>query len=86
MLFLAVTSAASAELVAVSSIIVYDVYMPYINPRASESQVLWVTHASVVGYGVFMAVIGIAFYEAGISLGWLYGLTGCSTSPTRLLT
>lgn len=71
---------------AVSSIIVYDIYMPYINPRASEKQVLWVTHASVVGYGVFMAIIGIAFYEAGISLGWLYGLTGCSESCLGSLT
>jgi len=46
-LFLAVTSATSAELIAVSSILTYDVYKRYFNPAATESQVLKVSHASV---------------------------------------
>ncbi|CAE7133391.1 unnamed protein product, partial [Rhizoctonia solani] len=36
LLFLAVTSATSAELIAVSSLLTYDVYKRYINPRATE--------------------------------------------------
>ncbi|KAF9015942.1 hypothetical protein BDZ89DRAFT_1076029 [Hymenopellis radicata] len=70
-LFLAVTSAASAELVAVSSILTYDVYKRYFNPHASEKQILWVSHAGVVGFGLFMGVLGVIFYEIGISLSWL---------------
>ncbi|KAL8291661.1 hypothetical protein RQP46_001919 [Phenoliferia psychrophenolica] len=84
-LFLAVTSAASAELVAVSSIVVYDIYKPYFNPNADEKTIVRVTHLAVCGYGAFMAVLGIVFYEIGISLSWLYGLTGvmfsCAVAP-----
>lgn len=75
-LFLAVTSAASAELVAVSSIIVYDIYKPYFAPTASEKQVLFVSHCAVFGYGIFMMVLGIVFAKIGISLSWLYGCVG----------
>lgn len=35
MLFMAVTSAGSAELVAVSSLVTYDLYRTYINPKAT---------------------------------------------------
>ena len=35
MLFMAVTSSGSAELVAVSSLFTYDVYRTYINPKAT---------------------------------------------------
>ena len=40
LLFLAVTSATSAELIAVSSIFTYDVYKRYINPHANERDIL----------------------------------------------
>ncbi|THV04712.1 solute symporter family transporter [Dendrothele bispora CBS 962.96] len=79
-LFLAVTSAASAELVAVSSIVTYDIYKRYFNPKATDAQILWVSHASVVGFGIFMGVLGVIFYEIGISLPWLYGFTGVFAS------
>ena len=44
-LFLAVTSATSAELIAVSSIATYDVYQTYINPKASGNRLIGVSHA-----------------------------------------
>jgi urea-proton symporter len=37
--FMAVTSCGSAELIAVSSLLTYDVYRAYINPRATGAQV-----------------------------------------------
>jgi urea-proton symporter len=46
-LFLAVTSATSAELIAVSSILTYDVYKRYINPHATEAQILRVSRYMV---------------------------------------
>ncbi|KAK0458801.1 solute symporter family transporter [Desarmillaria tabescens] len=70
-LFLAVTSAASAELVAVSAIITYDIYKRCIHPAATDKQILWVSHVGVVGFGIFMGILGVIFYEIGISLSWL---------------
>lgn len=46
-LFLAVTSATSAELIAVSALLTYDVYKRYVNPQATEAQILRVSHAMV---------------------------------------
>ncbi|KAM0752686.1 Na+/solute symporter [Meredithblackwellia eburnea MCA 4105] len=76
LLFLAVTSAASAELVAVSSIVTYDIYVPYINPKATEKQILWVDHVSIVAYGIIMGILGVIFFYVGISMGWLYEFMG----------
>jgi urea-proton symporter len=39
MLFMAVTSTGSAEQIAVSSLVAYDVYATYINPKATGKQV-----------------------------------------------
>ena len=52
-LFLAVTSATSAELIAVSALLTYDVYKRYINPHATETQILRVSHAMVSGAADF---------------------------------
>lgn len=74
-LFLAVTSAASSELVAVSSILTYDVYRRYVNPHATDKQVMFWTHAACIFYGIWMGLLGVIFYYIGINLGWLFGFT-----------
>lgn len=66
LLFLAVTSAASAELVAVSSIATYDIYLPYINPLATEAQILAVDKIAIVLYGLVMGILGLIFFYLGI--------------------
>ncbi|KAG8945835.1 hypothetical protein FRC04_012282 [Tulasnella sp. 424] len=76
LLFLAVTSATSAELIAVSSILTYDVYKRYINPKATEQQILWVSHMMIIAFALFMGVAGTIFYYIGISMGWLYLFMG----------
>jgi len=76
LLFLAVTSASSAELIAVSSILTYDVYKRYINPHATEAQVLAVSHAMVALFAVCMSLAGLIFFYIGISMGWLYTFMG----------
>jgi len=76
LLFLAVTSASSAELIAVSSILTYDVYKRYINPHATEPQVLAVSHAMVALFAVCMGLAGLIFFYIGISMGWLYTFMG----------
>ncbi|EPT04820.1 hypothetical protein FOMPIDRAFT_1156291 [Fomitopsis schrenkii] len=75
-LFLAVTSATSAELIAVSALLTYDVYKRYINPQATDAQILRVSHAMVVFFAVVMGILGLIFYYIGISMGWLYDFMG----------
>merc|ERR1712113_417295 len=48
MLFMAITSTGSAEGIAVSSLVAYDIYKTYINPKATGSQVLMVSRVVVV--------------------------------------
>ncbi|KAG8820652.1 hypothetical protein FRC19_008712 [Serendipita sp. 401] len=76
LLFLAVTSATSAELIAVSSILTYDVYKKYINPNATEAQVLRVSHYMVAAFAIFMGIAGTIFFYIGVSMGWLYTFMG----------
>lgn len=76
LLFLAVTSATSAELIAVSSLLTYDVYKRYINPRATEEQIMKVSHMMVAFFAVCMGFFGLIFYYIGVSMGWLYTFMG----------
>ncbi|KAH8103317.1 urea transporter [Cristinia sonorae] len=75
-LFLAVTSATSAELIAVSSILTYDVYKKYFNPKATDEQILKVSHAMVGLFALVMGLLGLIFFYIGISMGWLYEFMG----------
>ncbi|XP_074582563.1 urea-proton symporter DUR3 [Curcuma longa] len=72
MLFMAVTSAGSAELVAVSSLCTYDIYRTYINPDATGKQILKVSRVVVLAFGCFMGVLAVILNKAGVSLGWMY--------------
>jgi len=76
LLFLAVTSACSAELIAVSSLLTYDVYKTYINPHANEEQILRVGHLMVGFYAIVCGLAGLIFFYIGVSLGWLYTFMG----------
>ncbi|KAF8880652.1 urea transporter [Infundibulicybe gibba] len=76
LLFLAVTSACSAELIAVSSILTYDVYKKYVNPQANEEQTLRMGHRMVAFYALCCAIAGLIFFYIGVSMGWLYTFMG----------
>ena len=69
LVFMAVTSAMSAELIAVSSIWTYDFYQTYINPSASGKRLIYMSHCSCVAYAVIMASFSTGLYYAGISMG-----------------
>lgn len=71
-LFLAVTSATAAELCATSTVMTYDIYLPYIRPTASEKELLRVDHVGIVIWCIVMAVAGCVFHAVGLSMGWLY--------------
>ncbi|KAI6715655.1 hypothetical protein JHW43_001857 [Diplocarpon mali] len=74
--FMAVTSASSAELIAVSSIFTYDIYQTYLRPDASGKRLIYMSHAMVVGFGLFMASFSVGLHYAGISMGYLYVMMG----------
>lgn len=76
MVFMAVTSAASAEMVAVSSIWTYDCYRAYINPRATSKQLILQTHLSVIVFVLVMIGFSIGLYYGNVGMGYLYTLMG----------
>ncbi|KAL5577407.1 hypothetical protein UlMin_019106 [Ulmus minor] len=72
MLFMAVTSAGSSELIAVSSLCTYDIYRTYINPDASGKQILKVSRCVIFAFGCLMGLLAVILNKAGVSLGWMY--------------
>nr|XP_023903865.1 urea-proton symporter DUR3 isoform X1 [Quercus suber]POE45941.1 urea-proton symporter dur3 [Quercus suber] len=76
MLFMAVTSAGSSELIAVSSLCTYDIYRTYINPEADGKKILKVSRGVVLVFGCFMGLLAVILNKAGVSLGWMYLATG----------
>lgn len=84
LVFMAVTSAMSAELIAVSSISTYDIYQTYINPAAHGKKLIWVSHASCIAYAIIMASFSTGLYYAGISMGYLYLMMGVIISGAVL--
>ena len=76
LIFMAVTSASSAELIAVSSICTYDIYQTYINPKATGAFLIRMSHSSCVIYSIIMAAFSTGLYYGGVSMGYLYLLMG----------
>ena len=75
-LFMAVTSCASAELIAVSSLLTFDVYQRYIRPTASSASLIFVSHIMICAFGLCMAVFACIWNAIGIDLGWLFLVMG----------
>ncbi|KAM3424989.1 hypothetical protein BST61_g6959 [Cercospora zeina] len=84
LIFMAVTSAMSAELIAVSSIWTYDIYKTYINPTASGKRLIYMSHTSCAVYALCMAALSTGLHYAGISMGYLYLLMGVIISGAVL--
>lgn len=75
-LFMAVTSCASAELIAVSSILTFDIYKTYIKPSASSDQLIFIAHVMICVFGLSMAIFACIWNVVGIDLGWLFLVMG----------
>ncbi|KAF4637299.1 hypothetical protein G7Y89_g811 [Cudoniella acicularis] len=76
LLFMATTSSTSAESIAASSLVTFDIYKAYINPRASIKSLFWVSVFGLVIYGALLAAISCVFHSVGISLNWLIKIQG----------
>lgn len=75
-LFMAVTSCASAELIAVSSILTFDIYKTYIKPAAIPDQLITISHLMICVFGLTMALFACIWNAIGIDLGWLFLVMG----------
>jgi len=82
LVFMAVTSALSAELIAVSSIITFDIYKMYINPDATNSQVKGIADKAIIIYGIVSGLMALFLYGIGVNLGYLYELVSTLSSCT----
>jgi len=82
--FMAVTSASSSELIAVSSIFTYDIYQTYFKPDASGRRLVYMSHVMVVTFGMVMAAFSTGLFYAGISMGYLYLMMGVIISSAVL--
>jgi Na+/proline symporter len=71
-LTMAILSTGSAECIAVSSLLSYDIYRTYINPAASGGRILLFSRVFVVFWAIMMAVASIVLNEFGIGLGYVY--------------
>jgi len=80
-IFMAVTSTMSAELIAVSSIVSSDVYHTYMKRNATGKQIMWVSHFACVGFALVGCAVSIGVYYAGVSLTWTLYFLGVITCP-----
>jgi Na+/proline symporter len=76
MLFMAIVSTGSAESIAVSSIVAYDIYGTYINKAPTSQQILNISRYVIVIFGTFMGFLSCILYWLGLSLGWVYLFMG----------
>jgi SSS family transporter len=88
MLFTAVTSAGSAELVAVSSLVTYDVYRTYVKPPSSGRELMRVSRITILGFGMGMGVLATMLLQVGASLQYVYlamgVLIGSAVAPITI--
>lgn len=84
LLFMAITSASSSELISVSSIFTYDIYKTYINPKAHGKSLIFVSHSCVFVFALALAGFSTGLYYIGISMGYLYLLMGVIISSAVL--
>eukprot|EP00882_Tetradesmus_deserticola_P003386 GHRQ01003582.1.p1 GENE.GHRQ01003582.1~~GHRQ01003582.1.p1 ORF type:complete len:665 (+),score=225.71 GHRQ01003582.1:267-2261(+) len=75
-LWMAVTATANSEQLAVASLIAYDVYRTYINPKATGKQMVFVSRVMVCVYAVLSGILAIVLMRIGLSLGWVYLFMG----------
>lgn len=76
LLFMAVTSSTSAELIAVSSLITFDVYKTYMKPSATSDQLVKVSHIGIIIFSIILASFCCILNAVGIDLTWVLTILG----------
>jgi hypothetical protein len=76
LLFMAVTSSTSAELIAVSSLLTFDVYKTYIRRDASSSELVRISHYGILIYGAALATFCCILNAVNVNLTWILTVLG----------
>mmetsp|Transcript_39763 Transcript_39763/g.69117 ORF Transcript_39763/g.69117 Transcript_39763/m.69117 type:complete len:674 (-) Transcript_39763:79-2100(-) len=76
MLFMAITSTGSAEGIAVSSLVAYDIFKTYIKPSATGGQILCLSKVVIVIFGLSMGILSVILRHMELNLGWVYMFMG----------
>ncbi|CAN8101909.1 unnamed protein product [Discula destructiva] len=76
LLFMAVTSSTSAELIAVSSLITFDVYKTYIKPSATSDQLVRMSHIGIIIFSLVLSAFCCILNAVGINLTWILTILG----------
>lgn len=71
LLFMALTSTMSSSLIAVSSILSFDVYKTYINPKVTDKRLVHISHLAVMFHAVFIVGISLALNYGGADMTWI---------------
>ena len=79
--FMAVTSTLSAQIIAVSSIISFDIYRTYLKPNALDKDIIRWCHYGVIGFALFASGFSTMLYYVGIDMGWTLYMLGVLTCP-----
>ncbi|KAJ5391174.1 hypothetical protein N7509_006664 [Penicillium cosmopolitanum] len=80
-IFMAVTSTLSAQVIAVSSILSFDVYREYFKKSATDRDLIRSSHFGVVFFAAFSAGFSTMLHYVGIDLGWTLYMLGVVTCP-----
>ena len=63
MLFMAIVSTGSAESIAVSSLVTYDMYREYVNPEATGKQILFYSRVVIVIFNLLMGIFAVSVHD-----------------------
>ena len=80
-LFTAVTTAGSAQLIAVSSLVTYDVYRTHVKPASSGRELMKISRIAIIGFGLIIGIIASILFEIGLSLQYVYLSMGIIIGP-----
>ncbi|CAI5757145.1 unnamed protein product [Candida verbasci] len=69
-IYLAVTSTVSAQLISVSSILSFDIYKKYLNPKAQNKSLIRVSHYSCIFFALFSAGFTIMLHYVNVDMTW----------------
>ena len=87
-LFTAITCAGSAEIVAVSSLVTFDLYRTYIKPSSSGRELTKISRISILVFGFGIGIVAYFSYFSGLTLEYIYLsmgiLIGSAVGPIAL--
>ncbi|KAI5960699.1 hypothetical protein CANMA_003961 [Candida margitis] len=69
-LYLAVTSTISAQMISVSSITTFDIYKKYINTKAHNKSLIFVSHVACIIFTFGAAGFSLMLHYVGVNMTW----------------